>query len=182
MWGIHWWLLLSLTKSQQCRKHFYIKMWACWLGELVCQDMAVLSTLLDLAVRNPAVTNGFSLQTWDVFFVVNPHIITLTSKWGRWHLKLPASRLFTQRFIQAQITENIKALCHWPLCGEFTGTGEYPAQRASNAENVSIWWRHHVLFFKQPSLRVHWVAMRVMWYHCNALYRYHISRKGNPML
>ena len=23
-------------------------------------------------------------------------------------------------------------------------TGEFPAQRASNAENVSIWWRHHV--------------------------------------
>ena len=25
------------------------------------------------------------------------------------------------------------------------GTGEFPAQRASNAENVSIWWRHHEL-------------------------------------
>ena len=25
-------------------------------------------------------------------------------------------------------------------------TGEFPAQRASNAENVSIWWRHHGLF------------------------------------
>ena len=24
-----------------------------------------------------------------------------------------------------------------------TGTGEFPAQRASYAENVSIWWRHH---------------------------------------
>ena len=23
------------------------------------------------------------------------------------------------------------------------GTDEFPAQRASNAENVSIWWRHH---------------------------------------
>ena len=23
-------------------------------------------------------------------------------------------------------------------------TGEFPAQRASNAENVPIWWRHHV--------------------------------------
>ena len=23
------------------------------------------------------------------------------------------------------------------------GTGEFPAQKASNAENVSIWWRHH---------------------------------------
>ena len=28
-------------------------------------------------------------------------------------------------------------------CGEFTETGEFPAQMASNAENVSIWWRHH---------------------------------------
>ena len=23
-------------------------------------------------------------------------------------------------------------------------TGEFPAQMASNAENASIWWRHHV--------------------------------------
>ena len=30
-----------------------------------------------------------------------------------------------------------------PCCG--AGTGEFPAQRASNAENVSIWWRHHVI-------------------------------------
>ena len=58
-------------------------------------------------------------------------------------LKLPASRLFIQPFIQAQIKENIKASRHWHLCGEFTEGGEFPAQRASNAENVSIWWRHH---------------------------------------
>ena len=31
------------------------------------------------------------------------------------------------------------------LCeGNPPGTGEFPAQMASNAENVSIWWRHHV--------------------------------------
>ena len=54
------------------------------------------------------------------------------------------SRLFTQPFIQTQIKENIKAPRHWPLCGEFTGTGDFPTQRASYAENVSIWWRHHV--------------------------------------
>ena len=30
------------------------------------------------------------------------------------------------------------------LCAENSlGTGEFPAQKASNAENVSIWWRHH---------------------------------------
>ena len=39
--------------------------------------------------------------------------------------------------------ESIKAPRHWPLCGEFTGTGEFPAQRASYAENISIWWCHH---------------------------------------
>ena len=26
-----------------------------------------------------------------------------------------------------------------------SATGEYPAQMASNAENVSIWWRHNML-------------------------------------
>ena len=32
------------------------------------------------------------------------------------------------------------------LCvGNSPGTGEFPAQMASNAENVSIWWRHHVV-------------------------------------
>ena len=44
---------------------------------------------------------------------------------------------------KVQIKENIKALGHCPLCWKFTGTGEFPAQRASNTENVSIWLRYH---------------------------------------
>ena len=33
------------------------------------------------------------------------------------------------------------------LCaGSSPVTGEFPAPMASNAENVSIWWRHHVIF------------------------------------
>ena len=28
--------------------------------------------------------------------------------------------------------------------GNSPGTGEFPAQMATNAKNVSIWWRHHV--------------------------------------
>ena len=60
--------------------------------------------------------------------------LTGKSKWARWHLRSPTWRLFTQPFIQAPIKENIKAPRHWPLCGP---------GRASNAENVSIWWRHH---------------------------------------
>ena len=33
---------------------------------------------------------------------------------------------------------------HWPLYGNSPLTGEFPAQRASNAENVSISRRHYV--------------------------------------
>ena len=36
----------------------------------------------------------------------------------------------------------ITSLC-W---GNSPVTGEFSTQRASNAENVSIWWRHHVFF------------------------------------
>ena len=38
------------------------------------------------------------------------------------------------------------------LCvGDSPGTGEFPAQMASNAESISIWWRHHA----EPGKRFH---------------------------
>ena len=41
------------------------------------------------------------------------------------------------------------------LCaGNSPGTGEFPAQMASDAENVSIWWRHHVCL----------VLLWIIWY------------------
>ena len=70
-----------------------------------------------------------------------PHIITVTSWWAWWRLKSPVSRLFTQPFVQAQMKENIKAPRHWPLWGNSPVTGEFPVQRASDAENVSALWR-----------------------------------------
>ena len=32
---------------------------------------------------------------------------------------------------------------HTFVCGNSPVTGEFPAHMASNAENASIWWRHH---------------------------------------
>ena len=31
-------------------------------------------------------------------------------------------------------------------------SGEFPAQMASNAENVFIWWRHHIMSFDSYSV------------------------------
>ena len=44
---------------------------------------------------------------------------------------------------------------NWPVIGEF------PAQRAKNAENVSIWWRNHPgddvkISFKQDNITLPW--------------------------
>ena len=59
-------------------------------------------------------------------------------------LKSPGSRLFTQSFIQTQIKEKSKLRVTGLCAGNTPVTGEFPAQMASNSENVSIWWRHHV--------------------------------------
>ena len=54
--------------------------------------------------------------------------------------------IFTQLLFQAMITENItEKLCVTGLCvGNSPVIGEFPAQKAINGEDVSIWWRHHV--------------------------------------
>ena len=49
-------------------------------------------------------------------------------------------------------SKNTSKICVTGLCaGNSPVTGEIPAQRASNAENVSIWWRHHELRFYTSS-------------------------------
>ena len=50
------------------------------------------------------------------------------------------SRLFGRRSKKTSKLR-VTGLCAW----NSPGTGEFPAQRASYAENVSIWWRHHVV-------------------------------------
>ena len=47
----------------------------------------------------------------------------------------------------AQMASNVENISIWwrhhKIAGNLTVTGEFPAQMASNVENVSIWWRHH---------------------------------------
>ena len=78
-----------------------------------------------------------------LFWVLNPCDITLASSWTRLRLKSPAPRLFTQPFIQAHITETPKLRVTGLCAGSSAVNGEFLTQRASDAENVSSWWRHH---------------------------------------
>ena len=51
-----------------------------------------------------------------------------------WRLKSPTLRLFTQPFIQAQIKENTKAPCHWPLCGGLSSDRWIPCTNGQSLE------------------------------------------------
>ena len=58
------------------------------------------------------------------------------------------NRLFRRR------SKKISKLRVTGLCaGNSQGTSEFPAQMASNSENVSIWWRHHDHVHGRMSLR-----------------------------
>ena len=64
------------------------------------------------------------------------------------------------RFFKAQIIGTSK-LRVTGLCEENSlVTGKFPAQRASNAENVFIWWRHHEqsasYLILDPRIKVIW--------------------------
>ena len=62
------------------------------------------------------------------------------------------NRLFRRR------SEKTSKLCVTGLCaGNSSVTGEFSAHMASNAENVSIWWRHHVKLLLHP--RGQWVIV-----------------------
>ena len=65
------------------------------------------------------------------------------------------------------------------LCaGHLTVTGEFPAQMASNEENVSIWWRHHVVLWDiAVDLKDCFFVISILW-HEKAFYINGVSCEG----
>ena len=65
------------------------------------------------------------------------YFIKVTSQWTRWRLKSPASRLYTQPFVQTQIKKNIKTPRHWPF------SVEIPKLINWILIDVPLRWRHN---------------------------------------
>ena len=57
-------------------------------------------------------------------------------------LTIVYSAVYSRRRSKKTSNLRVTVLCE----GNSPVTGEFPAQRASNPENVSIWWRRHILF------------------------------------
>ena len=54
-----------------------------------------------------------------------------------------ASQITSLTFVYSSVYSGTKLRVTGLCAGNPPGTCEFPAQMASNAENVSIWWRHH---------------------------------------
>ena len=64
-----------------------------------------------------------------------------------------------------------------PCEGNWPVTGEFPTQRSSNAEKVSIWWRHHV------RLKSYCISSRLRWIPLHSIIRNcYISQLPWPIL
>ena len=62
------------------------------------------------------------------------------------------------------------------LCGEFTGTGEFPTQRASNAENFFIWWRPHCPFINGfQNMLIYVIILCDAWLSFRLCFQWHES-------
>ena len=68
----------------------------------------------------------------------------------KWRLKSPAFRLFAQRFVKAQIKENIKTPCRWPLWGDFPHNG--PVTRKMFPFDDEIMTRCYLTLFAAANL------------------------------
>ena len=112
---------------------------------------------------------------WQTMF---SDAITMMWKWGRWHLKSPASRLFTKLFIQAHIKESIKPPRHWALWGKFTDYQWIPCTKVQKRgkcfhlmtpscvflnENVyAFWLKLHWSLFLRVQLTIFQQLVQVM--------------------
>ena len=79
--------------------------------------------------------------SWDVTRVPKTHyshVIWYDGVLNHQRLDCFLERLFGRR------SKETSKLCVTGHCeGNSSVSGEFPTQKASNAENVSIWWRHH---------------------------------------
>ena len=96
----------------------------------------------EIAREHSIVANIFS---WQPTYTIFSHIHYVDVKWPPCGIELPVNRVFVKHFVQTDNKEISKVRVYCPLCvGNVPVPDGFPAQRDSNAENVSIWWRHNV--------------------------------------
>ena len=130
---------------------------------------------------------SYAAMTW-ILVSMTLCLITVTSWWARWRVNHQPhdcllNHLF-RRWSKKTSKLRVTGLCE----GNSPVTGEFPAQRASNAETASIWWRHHVmmpphLYLMHVPHVVNTVKRVFSWWDVSELLIYYSSKYvWNPTL
>ena len=89
-------------------------------------------------ITNQSVVVRIIIYFFDIVVYLRRKDLIASLQWRHNGLKSKTSRLYRHR------SKKISKLLVTCFCeGKSSGTGGFPAQKASNAENVSIGWRHH---------------------------------------
>ena len=125
----------------------------CWIGPYEDSDFMydVNKNNFPKGVFNILLVSNIQLCKQSIarsfIWLNHPRYFHVTLKWRHHECDYVLSHqphdCLLNRLFKVQIKENIKTPRHWPLCGEFTGDRWIPSTEGSNAENVSISWRHH---------------------------------------
>ena len=156
-WAVTGWLDRFPSRARWSHQHHYyriavsvlmMQLWRIWENKADCLPLGSKPIWENLAFVS------YSLTGWHLSWL--SHISGAPPLYWRHndhdgisnhqHHGCLLNRLFRRR---SKKTSKLRVT---GLCvGNSPGTGEFPAQMASNAENVSIWWRHHGIIFVVPS-------------------------------
>ena len=91
----------------------------------------------------------YQVSNSDMYFHIDKSILPISLHWrdnGRDGFSHHQSRdCLVSRLVRRRWKKTSKLRVTGICAGNSPVTGEFPAQMASYAENVSIWWRHHIL-------------------------------------
>ena len=138
---LHWYAVIrTLLVSRDCLKIFckslsffivYQKGWDVFFG----MQLKMLSKDQARFVR-PLII----LPIWRAAYIAHYNDVIMSAMASQiTSLTIVYSNVYSKRRSNKTSKLRVTGLCE----GNSPVIGEFPAQRASNAENVSIWWRHH---------------------------------------
>ena len=107
----------------------------------ICCSSQYGTRLWNTSVAIFLVKNDVHIQTLSL--LIAAQYITMASLWVRLRLKSPASHCLLNGLFRRRSKKNSKLSVTGLCAGNSPVTGDFPAQMASDAENVPIWWRHH---------------------------------------
>ena len=86
-------------------------------------------------------------------FSLDCTFVDWVSRYLNWH----TSKLFLKEFVQIDMKGNILAQPHWPFVRGFS------SQRASNAESITMSWRHNICLNKYTN----WIPRAIIFVEIN---------------